>query len=347
MVNFFQKLKITFLIFSFCGAMLAQIHSVSDGDFFKDARVRQNFRLPVTEKEVESLAESARVIAQRLLARNPKDKKGLMLLKFAHHLNPDSRDVQLLRGKIKFDVKINTPSEKISVENFLDELIKVSAYNYRTDNALGRHFKAVLCQMIRLFEPGNEDAIVTLINFEDKGFNTDLNDLLSQKLSSTLDIEYDPKDPRYVISDIKKTVFIPANQPWTDTWVKVKEGKIVRVRTQQLWSMGRGGSSKLKLKIPACGGEGLADTDIETLLNPPSPTKKKKKPVAPGTFQKSSLKANPGCLLARIGKKEYAVGSEAVFRAESAGILFFGPFEWDDYSDNIGSLKVTFQVSDK
>ena len=110
--------------------------------------------------------------------------------------------------------------------------------------------------------------------------------------------------------------------------------------------MGRGGSSRLKLKIPACGGEGIADTDMETLLNPPSSSKKKKK-TASRAFQKSSLKANPGCLLAKIGKKEYAVGSEAVFRAESSGILFFGPFEWDDYSDNIGSLKVTFQVSDK
>ena len=84
---------------------------------------------------------------------------------------------------------------------------------------------------------------------------------------------------------------------------------------------------------------------LEVTIN--SKSKKKKKNTASRIFQKSSLKANPGCLLAKIGKKEYAVGGEAVFRVEASGILFFGPFEWGDYSDNIGSLKVTFQVSDK
>jgi hypothetical protein len=55
----------------------------------------------------------------------------------------------------------------------------------------------------------------------------------------------------------------------------------------------------------------------------------------------------PGCLLVKIGKTIYPAGRNVVFRAESSGILFFGPFEWDGYSDNSGYLLVNVKVSDK
>jgi hypothetical protein len=318
------------------------VFSGPDNDFFRESRANPSSRLPISEKSLKFLANSARIVAQRLLSRSQSDKKGLILLKFAKHLDQDNREVLLLRGKLKFKVKIEPPKKKVTPEDFLKQLVRASSYTYRTNEALGRHFKAVLCQMIRLFEPSNEDAIITLINFEDKGFSTDLNELLSQQLTGTIDVQYDPKDPRYVVSNVKKTLFVPAKQPWTDSWIKVKEGKIIRVRTQQLWSMGFGN----RTAFPSCSGSGLENTTIEILLNP-STSKKKKKKTPPKRFQKSMLKGKPGCLLAKIGKKEYVVGSEAIFRAESSGILFFGPFEWGDYSDNIGSLKVTVQVSDK
>lgn len=341
-----MKKRVTVLYIIAAYLLLFSAASVdSEDEFFRESEVNQSSRLPISERSLKSLADSARIVAQRLLSRSPSDSKGLTILKFANHLDPENRDVLLLRGKLKFKVKIEPPKEKLTSDDFLVYLIRASKYPYRTNEALGRHFKTVLCQMIRLFQPSNEEAIITLMDFEDKGFSTDLNELLSQQLSATIDVQYDPKDPRYVISNIKKTLFVPANQPWTDSWINVKEGKIIRVRTQQLWSMGFG-SRKGGMKFPSCGGEGIESANIDLLLNPETAKKKKKKDTVK-SLQKSTLKANPGCLLAKIGKKEYVVGDEAIFRAESSGILYFGPFEWGDYSDNYGSLKVTVQVSDK
>ncbi len=312
-----------------------------DGEFFSENNAAQNSRLPISDKSLAILANSARVVAQRLLARNATDKKGLLLLKFANHITPENREILLLRGQLKFKVKIEPPKEKTTPEDLLKQVKRAASFTYRTNDALGRHFLTVLCQVIRLFEPSNEGAIITLMNFEDKGFNTDLNELLQQKLTATIDVQYDPKDQRYVISNVKKTIFIPAKQPWTDTWIKVKEGKIIRVRAKQQWSMG---FTKNRASFPSCGGDGYKSLEIDQLV---TTTKTTKKTTTTKQFQKSSLKGNPGCLLAKIGNKEYAVGSEAIFRAESSGILFFGPYEWSDYSDNLGSLKVTVQISDK
>ncbi len=313
-----------------------------DGEFFSESNAAQNSRLPISDKSLAMLANSARVVAQRLLARNAADKKGLIILKFANHIAPENRDILLLRGKLKFKVKIDPPKDETTPEDFLKQIKRAASFTYHTNDALGRHFLTVLCQMIRLFEPSNEGAIITLMNFEDKGFNTDLNELLEQKLTATLDVQYDPKDPRYVVSNVKKTIFVPAKQPWTDTWIKVKEGKIIRVRSKQQWSMGFTGN---RASFPSCSGDGYQSLQIDQLI--PSTKTTKKKTTTTKKFQKSSLKGNPGCLLAKIGNKEYAVGSEAIFRAESSGILFLGPYEWSDYSDNLGSLKVTVQVSDK
>lgn len=256
---------------SFCMA-----YSESDDDFFRESEMPQSSRLPISERSVKSLAETARIVAQRLLSRSPTDAKGQIILKFANHLDPENRDIILLRGKLKFKVKIDSPTEKLTSDDLLAQLIRASKYPYHTNEALGRHFKAVLCQMIRLFQPGNEDAIITLMDFEDKGFNTELNELLSQQLSATIDVQYDPKDPRYVISNIKKTFFVPANQPWTDSWIKVKEGKIVRVRTQQLWSMGFG-SGKGGLKFPSCGGGRYSECQYRVIAESRSGQEEKEK----------------------------------------------------------------------
>ena len=62
---------------------------------------------------------------------------------------------------------------------------------------------------------------------------------------------------------------------------------------------------------------------------------------------KSEATANLGSLIAKIGNKIYPAGVESTFRADTSGVLFFGPYEWDDYSDNTGFLTITFEVADK
>ena len=195
--------------------------------------------------------------------------------------------------------------------------------------------------MIRLFEPADENAIVTLTNFRDKGLTTELEQLFDRDLQETRDIQYDKKDERYVISNIKKDIMVPARQPWTDTFVKVEAGKFVKIRAFGTWKMGEVGNN-----IPVCDADGYAN------FNPLDPnskkiTKKKKKKVPVKKYYKSSLHSFPGSLLAKIGKKSYPVGRETTFRAETSGILYLGPYEWADYSDNSGALQVSFEISDK
>ncbi len=64
-------------------------------------------------------------------------------------------------------------------------------------------------------------------------------------------------------------------------------------------------------------------------------------------MSKGDKLGNPGCLLAKIGDKIYPAGKECVFRADNSGVLFLGPYEWDDYSDNSGQLMVTIEIADK
>ncbi|QSH40700.1 hypothetical protein P0136_11905 [Lentisphaerota bacterium ZTH] len=207
------------------------------------------------------------------------------------------------------------------------------------DTALNRHLLLVINQTVRLFKPEDEAAIITLMQFSDNGIDINLEALLNQKLGQITNVEYDPKDPRYAISNLKKTVIVSADRPWTETWVKVKAGKMIYVQAKHSWSMGN------DLKFPVCDGNGYVGYDMQELTGNNKKSSKKKKDTR--RFLKSARGGSPGGLLAKVGKKEYFVGRDGSFKAESDGILYFGPYEWADYSDNDGSLEVTFSVKDK
>ncbi len=48
----------------------------------------------------------------------------------------------------------------------------------------------------------------------------------------------------------------------------------------------------------------------------------------------------PAVCWLEVGNKEYYNGKQVVFKAEAAGILYLGPYEWGDYLDNDGSVTI-------
>ncbi len=80
---------------------------------------------------------------------------------------------------------------------------------------MNRHI-LVIYQLIRSFSPQEEEAIITLTEFSNKGVEIDINNLLIKKLDDVTDTKFDPKDSRYVMSNIKKSIRVAANTPWTD-----------------------------------------------------------------------------------------------------------------------------------
>lgn len=295
---------------------------------------------PLPKTTIERLGESALKMAKQRLAKRTNDPRGLLLLNFANHLIPTNRDVLLVRGKLKFKVPLKTSRKNIDEKEFLLLLAQARDHINDSDTAMNRHILTILNQLIRAFNPKEEEAIIALMEFSDKGVEIDINKLLAKKLDSITDTKFDPKDSRYAISNIKKTITIPANTPWTDTWIKVKAGKMIRVTAHGTWSMGD------EVDFPACDPDGYLAYDIKTLKRWSSDrTKKKKKKSAPKTY-KANRSGAPGCLLAKIGKKEYYIGKQMTFKAESSGILYFGPYEWGDYLDNYGSLTITVEIYD-
>lgn len=296
---------------------------------------------PLPKTTMERLGESALNLAQQRLSKNAKDSTGLLLLNFANHLIPANRDVLLVRGKLKFKVPLRAPRRCIDEKDFLLLLSQARDHINDSDTAMNRHILTILNQLIRAFNPKEEEAIIALMEFSDKGVEVDINKLLVKKLDSITDTKFDPKDSRYAISNIKKTITIPANTPWTDTWIKVKAGKMVSVTAHGTWSMGD------EMDFPACGPSGYVAYDIKTLKRWASDrnVNKNKKKTVPKTY-KANRSGAPGCLLAKIGKKEYYIGKQITFKAESAGILYFGPYEWGDYLDNYGSLTITVEIYD-
>jgi hypothetical protein len=297
-------------------------------------------RLPLSDQGIKFLGLYAVTLGQDKLAANPKDPKGQMLLEFANHLIPANKKVLLLRGKLKFKVKINKPKQKVSDKEFLSLLNRARERIDDTNTAVNRHFLAILNQMIREFSPGDEEAIVSLMEFSDKGFEIDLKRLLAERLENISNVEFDPKDPRYIISDVKKTTNIPADRIWTDTYVKVKAGKTVKVSAQGTWSLGN------KMKFPVCGANGYVGYEISQLIKKEKKGTVKERSARTTRRYLGSRKKHPGCLMAKIGTKEYYVGSNAEFKAENDGILYFGPYEWSDFTDNTGSLQVTFEITE-
>jgi hypothetical protein len=296
---------------------------------------------PLPKTTMERLGESALRLAEQRLAKSNKDTRGLLLLNFANHLIPTNREVLLIRGKLKFKVPLKAPRKKVDEKEFITLLGQARDHINDSDTAMNRHILAILNQLIRSFNPKEEDAIIALMEFSDKGVEVDINKLLVKKLDSITDTKFDPKDSRYAISNIKKTITIPANTPWTDSWIKVKAGKMVRVSAHGTWSMGD------EVDFPVCDPNGYIAYDIKTLKRWSADRNvKKKKKSAPKAYAKAKRSGAPGCLLAKIGNKEHYIGKQMTFKAESNGILYFGPYEWGDYLDNYGSLTLSVEIYD-
>ena len=297
---------------------------------------------PLPKTTMERLGESALKLAHQRLAKNKSDSTGLLLLNFANHFVPTNRDVLLVRGKLKFKVPLKTSKKRVDEKEFVLLLSQARDHINDSDTAMNRHILTILNQLIRTFNPKEEEAIIALMEFSDKGVEVDINKLLAKRLDSITDTKFDPKDSRYAISNIKKTITVPANTPWTDTWIKVTAGKMVRVTAHGTWSMGD------EVDFPACAPDGYMSYDIRTLKrwSMDRNSKKKKKKTAPKAYAKAKRSGAPGCLLAKIGKREYYIGKDMTFKAESSGILYFGPYEWGDYLDNYGSLTVNVEIYD-
>ena len=299
---------------------------------------------PLPKTTMDRLGETALRIAKQRLAKKKNDPIGLLLLNFANHFTPTNRDVLLLRGKLKFNVTLKTPKKNVDEKEFILLLAQARDHINDSDTAMNRHILTILNQLIRSFNPKEEEAIIALMEFSDKGVEVDINKLLAKKLYAITDTKFDPKDSRYAISNIKKTITVPANTPWTDTWIKVMAGKMVTVTAHGTWSMGD------EVDFPACDPDGYVAYDIKTLkrwsADRNARQSKKKKKTASKAYTKAKRSGAPGCLLAKIGKKEYYVGKTMTFKAESSGILYFGPYEWGDYLDNYGSLTLTVDIHD-
>ena len=297
----------------------------------------------------KQIAINAEKIAHRRLARNREDKIGLMLVKLANHLYPEYEPLLLLRGKLKYNLEIEIPhNEEVGETEFVYNLKKRVYTLSKNNNMRDRHLCLVYCQIIRLFEPENEKAIIQLMKYADQGEEMNLDKLFTKEFSQMPYYELDPKDPRYAIGNVKKTIEVPASEPWTDSWIKVKSGQVIRVEAKRFWTLGSDGT------FPYTDADGFDNLSLQELIdkgNKGSRDKAYQTKYRLPTFVTRKLKGQkemqPGCLLAKIGGTVYPAGRKVEFRAQSDGILYFGPFEWDVYGDNSGYLLVTVEVSDR
>ena len=292
---------------------------------------------PLPKTTMDRLGKCSLQLAQEKLSKNKNDKQGLLLLSFANHFSPSNRDVLLIRGKLKFNVSISPPKKTTNEKEFLFLLAQARYYINDSDTTMNRHILSILNQMIRSFNPKEENAIIALMKFSDMGMEIDINKLLDKKLANITDTKFDPRDSRYAISNIKKTIIVPANTPWTDTWIKVTAGKMITVEAHGTWSMGK------QVDFPACDPSGYINYNIKKLKRWSASTKKKQEYTASSKARRSGA---PGCLLAKIGTQEYYIGKKMTFKADTSGIMYFGPYEWDDYLDNFGSLSISVEISD-
>ena len=136
---------------------------------------------PLPKTTMERLGECALKLAQERLAKNKKDKQGLLLLSFANHFIPTNREVLLVRGKLRFNVPLSAPKKTIDEKEFLQLLAQARDHINDSDTAMNRHILTILNQMIRSFNPKEEDAIIALMKFSDKGVEVDINKLLREK----------------------------------------------------------------------------------------------------------------------------------------------------------------------
>lgn len=297
----------------------------------------------------KSIAVEATIIAQKKLQKNKKDKIGITLMNLANHVYPSYKPLLLLRAKMKYNLPIPEPENKGTGEAEFVDFLKRRALKLRhQNNQRDKHLCLIYNSVIRIFDPDDEKTLVALIQFSDSGSNMNLDKLLSKKFSTMPYYELDPKDPRYAIDNVTKTIEVPADTPWTDTWIKVKAGKVIKIDSRRFWTLGSKGT------FPYVDGNGFDNLTMQDLVDKGNKGKKdsgyRTRYRAP-KFVTKKLKGrknmNPGCLLAKIGRQVHPVGKKSTFRSEVSGILYLGPFEWDSYGDNSGYLSVTIEISDK
>lgn len=298
----------------------------------------------------KAIAIEATIIAQNRLSKDNKDKVGLILMNLAKHTYPNYKTLLLLRAKLKYKLPID-PSEKLGTGEFefVNFLKKRTSQLIRNTNQRDRHLSLIYCSIIRIFDPDDEKTLISLMKFNDLGNEMNIETLLSKKFSTMPYFELDPKDPRYAIDNVQKTIKVFANVPWNDTWIKVKSGKIVRIDAKRFWTLGNEGGA-----LPYTDADGFDNSSMQKMVDRGNSGRKDKnyqKRYRAPKFMTKKLKGkrdmNPGCLLAKIGNEVIPVGKKIAFRAPTSGILLLGPFEWDSYNDNSGYLLVTITVSDK
>lgn len=297
----------------------------------------------------KTIGKTAQAIAQQRLAKNPKDKIGNILTKLAHHLYPEYQPLLLLRGKMKYRLKVLPPMKKPVPETTFVHALKIRTEALsKNNNMKDRHLAIVYSSIIRLFEPEDEKSIILLMKLQDQGELTNLDKLLVKKFSTMPYNELDPRDQRFSIGNVTKTLKVQAKEPWTETWIKVKAGQMMHVESKRFWSLGGDG------EFPYTDADGYDNVPMKEMTDRGNTGKKdryrKSRWRAPKFITKKlkgTRELRPGCLMAKIGNKLYPLGKSVTIKAENNGVLQLGPFEWDVYSDNSGYLNVTVTLSDK
>jgi hypothetical protein len=297
----------------------------------------------------KTIGITAQAIAQLRLSKNPKDKIGNILTKLANHLYPEYQPLLLLRGKLKYKLKVLPPAKTPPPEAKFVHALKIRMSELsKKNNMKDRHLAVVYSSIIRLFEPEDEKSIILLMKFQDQGAQTNLDKLLLKKFSTMPYNELDPKDQRYSIGEVTKTIKVLAKEPWTETWIKVKSGQMIHIDSKRFWTLGGDG------EFPYTDADGYDNVPLKEMVDRGNSGKKdryrKVRWRAPKFITKKlkgTRELRPGCLLAKIGNKIYPLGKNVTIKAENSGVLQLGPFEWDVYNDNSGYLNVTITVSDK
>ena len=319
----------------------------SSATLFSERENPEDTETPLQMSDRETIVAHATAIAQNKLSLKSTDPAGLILLQFARYISRDYRPLLLLRAKLKYNIPLTKDVSSFSnEESFISFLIQKSDELSRQKDRRSRHIELIFRHIVRLFDPNHEPTLIRLIQLEDAGAEVDINKLFQEDVSKIPTEDVDPKDSRYSVGNVAKTVTVPSKTPWTDTFVKVEAGKIINFKVHGAWSFGEGPS-------PMTDADGFASMSQEDNV------RERKLPIAVGkpaiptgsnfrTKKKNdSLCGTPGCLMARIGKAVYYLGKNAAIKVEESGILYLGPFEWSDYTDNSGELRVSFEVSDK
>ena len=105
-----------------------------------------------------------------------------------------------------------------------------------------------------------------------------------------------PEDSRYAIGNVEKTIEVRADDPWTDTWIKVQQGKVVTIESKRFWTLGSDGT------FPYTDADGFDNLSLQQLVD------KGNKGKYDGNYQ-ARYRAPKFVTRNLIGKKEMKPGS--------------------------------------